>query len=242
MTYSLSDSIRVPATPEETYRLISDVTRTGEWSQQCHRCVWDTDERGVGATFTGHNRTPEREWQTTSTVVTAEPGREFAWSVGPGKAVWGFRLAPAGEEQTELTEYTVVGESVEAFFRDKYGDAAEAQLEDRRRHAVDGIPRTLEAIRSIARDRGRDRLTAGRTEPSGGRPRWIRAERVGRRSPTDPQGVRIDRSPVPEASSSSACGASARGRTVSISRSSGSRPARYSRASRGTSTRATLDP
>lgn len=152
MSYDLSESILVPATPAQTWRLISDVTRTGEWSPQCYRCAWDTDERGVGATFTGYNRTPTRDWHTTSTVITADEDREFAWSVGPGKAIWGFRLAPAQDGQTELTElteYTVVGESVETFFREKYGDDAEAQLADRQRHAADGIPATLSAIRSI---------------------------------------------------------------------------------------------
>ncbi|OMH36831.1 SRPBCC family protein [Tersicoccus sp. Bi-70] len=149
MTYSLSETVLVPATPEETYRLISDVTRTGEWSQQCHRCTWDTDERGVGATFTGFNRFKEREWQTTSTVVTADEGREFAWSVGPGKAIWGYRLAPVGDGETELTQYTEVGESVESYFRQTYGDAAERQLASRQRAAASGIPLTLDTIRSI---------------------------------------------------------------------------------------------
>lgn len=107
MTYEMQDSIVVPSTPDEVYALISDVTRTGEWSQQCLRCEWDSEQRGVGARFTGFNRTPEREWQTTSEVIAATPGEHFAWSVGPGRAQWGYRLRPAAGGGTELTEYTL---------------------------------------------------------------------------------------------------------------------------------------
>lgn len=39
MTYELSDSIHIDASPAEIYDLISDVTRTGEWSQQCYRAL-----------------------------------------------------------------------------------------------------------------------------------------------------------------------------------------------------------
>lgn len=107
MTYEMQDSIVVPSTPDEVYALISDVTRTGEWSQQCLRCEWDSEQRGVGARFTGFNRTPEREWQTTSEVIAATPGEHFALSVGPGRAQWGYRLRPAAGGGTELTEYTL---------------------------------------------------------------------------------------------------------------------------------------
>ncbi|WP_114855088.1 SRPBCC family protein [Brachybacterium sp. YJGR34] len=148
MTYALQESLVIPASPMEVYAVISDVTRTGEWSQQCYRCRWDSDARGVGARFTGDNRTPEREWSTTSEVIADVPGEHFAWSVGPGRAEWGFRLreVPGG---TELTEYTRTTEYLEAVFAERYGDRAEEEIAVRQAAAREGIPATLAALREV---------------------------------------------------------------------------------------------
>lgn len=154
MTYELSASRRIDAAPEAVHALVSDVTRTGEWSVQTHRAAWDGPERGVGATFTGHNRTAERVWQTVSEVVVDEPGREFAWAVGPGRALWGFRMEADGEG-TLLTHYTQVSSSVESYFAQKYGAEAQRELGIRHQAAQSGIPRTLAAIAAILEeDRG----------------------------------------------------------------------------------------
>ena len=50
----------VEATPEAVYDLVSDITRTGEWSPVCTSCWWDeeADAGTVGAWFTGHNELP----------------------------------------------------------------------------------------------------------------------------------------------------------------------------------------
>ncbi len=55
-------SIIIEATPETLYDLVSDITRTGEWSPVCTACWWDDPgEAGqIGAWFTGHNELPER--------------------------------------------------------------------------------------------------------------------------------------------------------------------------------------
>ena len=153
MTYEMQDSIVVPSTPDEVYALISDVTRTGEWSQQCLRCEWDSEQRGVGARFTGFNRTPEREWQTTSEVIAATPGEHFALSVGPGRAQWGYRLRPAAGGGTELTEYTLTTPYFEEVFAERYGDRAEEEIAVRQRAARTGIPATLAAIREVLASR-----------------------------------------------------------------------------------------
>lgn len=159
MTYEIEDSLIVPGAPEDVYALLSDVTRTGEWSQQCYRCAWDDDARGVGARFTGWNRTPEREWHTTSEVVADVPGERFAWSVGPGRAEWGYRMeraeaadgdgGAAGEPRTLLTEYSRTTPLFETTFAERYGDRAEEEMATRRKAAEAGIPATLEAIRRV---------------------------------------------------------------------------------------------
>jgi ribosome-associated toxin RatA of RatAB toxin-antitoxin module len=80
-----SESIFVARPPEVLYDMVSDVTRTGEWSPICRACWWDDgDGPRVSARFTGRNETAERTWETRSEVVAADPGREFAFVVGAG--------------------------------------------------------------------------------------------------------------------------------------------------------------
>lgn len=153
MTYEMQESLVIPATPDEVYALLSDVTRTGEWSQQCVRCEWEGEQRGVGARFTGFNRTPEREWQTTSEVIAATPGEHFAWSVGPGRAEWGYRMRPAAGGGTELTEYTLTTAHLEEVFTERYGDRADEEITVRQEAARTGIPATLTAIRDVLASR-----------------------------------------------------------------------------------------
>lgn len=150
MTYEIADSLHVSVQPADLYELLSDVTRTGEWSQQCYLCEWtEPDPHGVGSTFIGHNRTPSREWSTTSEVVVAEPGRHFAWEVIPARVRWGYRLESEGDG-TKLTQYTIFGETAETVFSERYGEDAENQVSIRREAAESGIPQTLKQIKAIA--------------------------------------------------------------------------------------------
>lgn len=145
------ESVTVNASPEAIYDLVSDITRTGEWSPVCTACWWDDEaEAGqVGAWFTGRNELPDRTWETRSQVVAAERGREFAWVVGGAFVRWGFTLAPAdsGTILTESWEFLPAGLTM---FREKFGAEAPAQIADRTRQAHDGIPKTLAAITQIA--------------------------------------------------------------------------------------------
>ena len=145
-----SGSVVVRTSPEALYDLVSDVTRTGEWSPICRACWWD--EGGgprVGAHFTGRNVTPERTWETRSEVVAADRGREFAWVVGASVARWSFRMEPVagGTRLTEAWEFLPAGQEL---FVERYGEDAPGQVESRTRAAHEGIPATLEAIRRIA--------------------------------------------------------------------------------------------
>jgi len=145
-----SGSITVAASPEALYDLVSDVTRTGEWSPVCTACWWDEGAAGqVGDWFTGRNVTPERTWETRSQVVVADRGREFAWVVGGSYVRWGFTLT-AVDGGTELTESWTFLPDGQAMFARRYGDAAPEQIADRTRAAHEGIPATLEAIKRIA--------------------------------------------------------------------------------------------
>jgi len=145
------ESVTVEVSAEALYDLVSDITRTGEWSPVCTSCWWDDEvEAGqVGAWFTGRNELPHRTWETRSQVVAAERGREFAWVVGSRYVRWGFTLAPVdtGTVLTETWEFLPDGI---AMFKEKFGDTAHAQITDRTQQALDGIPKTLAAIKRIA--------------------------------------------------------------------------------------------
>ena len=80
MIKRLEISRDIAAPPELVYAAISDVTRMGEWSEECHRCEWHEGCDGpvVGATFDGHNRHGEYEWITQGKVIEADPGRAIS--------------------------------------------------------------------------------------------------------------------------------------------------------------------
>jgi hypothetical protein len=145
------ESVTVQASAETLYDLVSDITRTGEWSPVCTSCWWDDEDSAgqVGAWFTGRNEVPHRTWETRSQVVAAERGREFAWVVGGSFVRWGFTLTPAdnGTTLTESWEFLPAGI---AMFEEKFGDGASVQITDRTQQALDGIPKTLAAVKRIA--------------------------------------------------------------------------------------------
>jgi hypothetical protein len=145
------ESVTVVAPAEALYDMVSDITRTGEWSPVCTSCWWDEEAQAgqVGAWFKGHNELPDRTWETRSEVVVAERGREFAWVVGGSFVRWGFTLAPAGLVTTLTESWEFLPGGI-AMFEEKFGDEANAQITDRTQQALVGIPKTLAAIKRIA--------------------------------------------------------------------------------------------
>jgi uncharacterized protein YndB with AHSA1/START domain len=111
MTKRLEISRDIAAPPELIYSAISDVTRMGEWSEECHHCEWHEGYDGpvVGATFDGHNRYGEHEWTTQAKVTEADPGRAFAFECSMMEfhySTWGYRIEPieSGSRVTEWNE------------------------------------------------------------------------------------------------------------------------------------------
>lgn len=100
----------IAATPQAIYAAISDVTRMGEWSDECVGCSWRDGSVGavVGAKFDGHNRNGEREWTSQGKVIEADPGRAFAFECsmfGFHYSTWGYRIEPI-EDGSRVTEWT----------------------------------------------------------------------------------------------------------------------------------------
>jgi hypothetical protein len=90
------------------WRLVSDVTRTGEWSPENTGGRWVAGAAGptIGARFVGSNRIGIYRWWTTCLVTAAEPGRRFMFDVSAARlpvARWDWTLRPAGESGTEVT-------------------------------------------------------------------------------------------------------------------------------------------
>jgi uncharacterized protein YndB with AHSA1/START domain len=111
MTDRLEVSRDISASPDAVYAAISDVTRMGEWSAECHDCQWHEgfDGAAVGAKFDGHNRNGDKEWTSQGEVVEAEPGRAFAFKCSMYDfhfSTWGYRIEPtdSGSRVTEWTE------------------------------------------------------------------------------------------------------------------------------------------
>lgn len=148
---SHEESILVQSTPAALYDLVSDVTRTGEWSPVCVHCAWeDPSEIGqAGAWFTGRNETPGRTWETRSQVVVADPGQEFSWIVSGNLVRWGFKMETDGDAARLTETWNFLPAGLE-FFAEKYGEEAQARIDERVGQAHSGIPETLAAIKRIA--------------------------------------------------------------------------------------------
>lgn len=100
----------IAASPEAVWAAISDVTRMGEWSEECVGCEWHDGVEGpvVGATFDGHNRNGDKEWTSQGKVVEAEPGRSFVFQCSMYDfhfSTWGYRIEPT-ETGCRVTEWS----------------------------------------------------------------------------------------------------------------------------------------
>src|SRR5260221_8118437 len=75
--------IDIAAPPERVFGLITDVTRMGEWSPECYRCVWldGATSAYVGARFRGYNKLGRYQWATTADIAALGESRLFVFTV-----------------------------------------------------------------------------------------------------------------------------------------------------------------
>lgn len=92
----LVDSVRVAASPERVWALVSDVCRMSDWSPQVEstRLRNGFDGVGLGTRFTNRNSHGDLVWTTHGEVVRFEPGREIAFRIEENWVIWSFTLAP----------------------------------------------------------------------------------------------------------------------------------------------------
>lgn len=142
----------IAASADAVYGALSDVTRMGEWSSECHTCEWHDGFDGpvVGATFDGHNRNGEHEWTTQGKVIKADPGRAFAFECSMFDfhySTWGYRIDPTdvGCRVIEWSE-DLRPESVLEISKDMSGiDDRDARNRQTMSGTLDRLAATLEA-------------------------------------------------------------------------------------------------
>lgn len=122
--FELRADIWISATTEDTYAVVSDLGRSGEWSPECLGGEWVSGEPAtVGAVFRGKNLRRDDVvawaplirgvWHTECKVIAAEPGRTFQWMMltharDDQESVWGFDVGPA-EGGCRLTHHFRMG-------------------------------------------------------------------------------------------------------------------------------------
>jgi uncharacterized protein YndB with AHSA1/START domain len=109
--------VHMTAPADRVWDVVTDVTRIGEFSPETFEAKWSDGATGpeLGAHFRGHvkrNGKGPIYWNTCQ-VTACEPGREFAFGVGPdGKAMntWRYVLEPTadGTDVTESFELTPI--------------------------------------------------------------------------------------------------------------------------------------
>jgi hypothetical protein len=127
--FELSAQTHVAASPDEVYAVVSNLSRSSEWSPECVGGTWIKGRPAeVGSVFRGENRrAPDvvawapvvrGTWFTESEVVAAEPGRTFQWSMRTQAgekqdSIWAYDVVPAGDGGTVLTHRFRMGRATE---------------------------------------------------------------------------------------------------------------------------------
>src|SRR5580700_4704637 len=102
------------APPAKIWDLVSDVTKIGRYSPETFEAEWIEGATGpaVGAKFRGHVKRNGKGpiYWTTCTVTACEPGKEFAFGVGPtGRPlnVWSYTIEPAADGADVTESFTL---------------------------------------------------------------------------------------------------------------------------------------
>ena len=100
----------VMATPSQVWEVLTDVTRVGEWSHECHTARWlpGHDSARVGAQFAGRNRNGPVRWGRHCTITEVEPERRLVYrtrgGLPPDSTEWSFELEPTSSGGTRIRQ------------------------------------------------------------------------------------------------------------------------------------------
>lgn len=111
--------VLVDASARQVWDVVSDVTRIGEWSHECHSARWldGADGPAPGVRFRGRNRAGWAgwaRWGRTCELVTVEPSSQLAWRtvptlLFPDSTRWRVQLVPTSDGRTLVRQsFTVL--------------------------------------------------------------------------------------------------------------------------------------
>lgn len=108
-------SITISATPDEVWKVISDVTRVGEWSGECRGCAWlgGAAAPAPGVRFRGRNHRGGFRWSRVNEVVRADAPTLLVWRTVvrfpyPDSIEWQLRITEAEEGSTVNESFRVL--------------------------------------------------------------------------------------------------------------------------------------
>lgn len=146
-------SLRIDASPEEVYDLVSDITRTPEFSPEVVSSIWlgGATEAVVGARFKARNRVQRGPgWNNKPVVTVADRGREFAFTrteLGGGTMLWRYVLRPDGQGTVVTESYELVRPMTALMW---FVIGTVCGRRDRRSDLRSGMQQTLERVRLVA--------------------------------------------------------------------------------------------
>jgi hypothetical protein len=143
-------SLRIEAAPDALYDLVSDPATMGRLSPECTGGHWLDGATGpaVGARFKGTNKRGFVRWSTKSTVVAADPGKEFAFEVGDSGIRWGYTFEPDGTG-TLVTESRLASKPY-PFIAKAFTTVLLGGVEGHTRELREGMAATLQRLKELA--------------------------------------------------------------------------------------------
>lgn len=149
-----SVSLRIEASPEALYDLISDPANMGRLSPECTGGRWLDGATGpaVGARFKGSNKRGFVRWSTTSTVVAADRGEEFAFEVGDSGTRWGYRFEADGTG-TVVTESRAASKPY-PFIAKAFTTVLLGGVDRHTQELREGMAATLQRLKDLAETSG----------------------------------------------------------------------------------------
>lgn len=104
--------VTVTAPVEAVWRVVADVTRTGEWSHECHDVAWlgGAVRAAPGVRFRGRNRSRWLRWSRTCEVLAVDPPTRIAWRtiatpLFVDSTEWSVQLEPIAGGTRIVQEY-----------------------------------------------------------------------------------------------------------------------------------------
>jgi hypothetical protein len=143
-------SLRIAASPDELYGIVTDIANMGRLSPECTGGSWVGGATGpaVGAVFKGRNKRGVARWSTKNRVVEADPGTAFAFETQQSGVRWRYAFEADGDG-------TVVTES-RAPYKDRplvakvFARLVLGGVDEHEDELRDGMRQTLERLKAVA--------------------------------------------------------------------------------------------